>query len=269
MVQPKPVYDDTLTRASATRLSELVRDLPHPVALAGGHAVRYAAKEKWKEATGQEYFGSRDIDVIYFVDPRWSLQELEASAAAQAPKRIAELGYEPIAFHFQQLLDAQGNIIQQEPNGAIEGVSLFRLFIDPMVTEKHDALAAIWKTTFILDEPLLKEVFQQRSARHELPDLGKNVYLPATPYLVATKLNSAITRTQDDKIVKDLCDLFALVNYGGVSSVEIRKTIHRILDDVPGKVRFVTTNPHLPKALEHLDVSRNDFTATIGPLAVP
>src|SRR5581483_885534 len=111
---PEPEYNDVLTRASADRLAQLVRDLPHPVALAGGHAVRLRVEKEWRRAFGQEYFGSRDIDLCYYVDPAWSSQELRESAVGRAPARIREVGYKPLGmFRFGIILDSKGNVLEQ------------------------------------------------------------------------------------------------------------------------------------------------------------
>lgn len=264
---PNPVYESVLTRASAERLAGLVQSIPHPVALAGGHAVMHAVQQRWRQRFGQDYFGSRDIDVIYFVDPKWTKAELLASAAAQAPKRIEDLGYTPISFRFVQTLDEHGNTLAKEPTFGIEDVSVFHLYIDPMVTETHSDLKELW-SFHPIDEPLLADVFRNPTARTLLPQFGANVYLPATPYLVATKLKSLPQRTKDDKAVKDLCDLYALVAYGGATSVEIRSLIHATLSDVADRVRFALGSPHLSKALEHLDLAKADFEAVIGPLSL-
>ncbi|MEK6975292.1 MAG: nucleotidyl transferase AbiEii/AbiGii toxin family protein [Candidatus Thermoplasmatota archaeon] len=257
-----------MTRASAERLHALVAGLPHPVALAGGHAVLHTVQERWRARFGQDYFGSRDIDVIYHVDPKWTDEQVRRSAAALAPKRIMALGYKPISFRYVQILDENGRILDKEPTFGIEDVSVYHLYIDPMVTHPHPELSKVWGTETIIDEPLLTEVFQNENARRLLPEFGDNVYLPLPPYLVATKLHSLTTRTKDDKAVKDLCDLYALVAYGGSTSLEIRRLIHFALPDVAERVRFALGSPHLSKALEHLDLAKADFDAVIGPLSL-
>jgi len=268
MASPHPVYESVLTKASEARLPALVRDMPHPVALAGGHAVRYAVEENWMDAFGIGYFGSRDIDTIYLVDPNWTTEELHASAAAKAPARIAALGYKPHgSFRYMLLLDESGNPIDEEPPMAIDDVTIHRLYIDPMVTHIHSELRQLWGFTPV-DEPRLTEVFQSEEARSTWAVLGDNVYLPSTPHLVTTKLNSLPQRTKDDKAVKDLCDLYALAAYGGAAMTEIRTTTHRLLANTAQLVQSALGNEHLPEALDHLDITRRDFEAVIGPIAL-
>jgi hypothetical protein len=263
---PKAVYEDVLTQASADRLRSLVTGIPHPVAIAGGHAVLHNVRQRWKARFGQDYFGSRDIDVIYRVDPTWSQAQVEASAAAQAPTRIEKLGYKPISFRYQQILDDKGRVLEKEPNFTIEDVTLFRLYIDPMVTHQHPHLERVWHFKPI-DEPLLTPVFLDPQARWTTKEFGDQVFIPAPPYLVATKLKSLKTRTKDDKAVKDLCDLYALTAYGGADQLAIRRVVHALLPDAVPLVQGAITSDHLPKALDHLDLDRNAYQAVIGPLA--
>lgn len=193
---------------------------------------------------------------------------MAASAAADAPNRMEKLGYTPHGgFRYMLLLGEEGEVLDEEPAMAIDGVTVHRLYIDPMVTHIHPELEEIWHFTPI-DEPLLSEVFEKEDARHPLPDLGPDAYLPATPYLVATKLKSFPDRTKDDKAVKDLCDLYALVAYGGASLADIQAVIHRLLDDVPDRIIKAQASEHLQQALDHLGVSEADYNAVVGPLAV-
>lgn len=120
-----------------------------------------------------------------------------------------------------------------------------------------------------IDEPVFSHVFSDASLRKTKPELGENVYLPTTPVLVASKLKSLPGRNKEDKAIKDLCDLYALVAFGGVSVMSIRQVVHRILDDVPRLVENATKNGALPDALAHLDLDLADFHAVVGPLALP
>lgn len=264
---PQPVYRDTLTQESERRLRSLLHDLPSPVALAGGHAVRLRVQERWLERFGEDYFGSRDIDAAYYVDPAWSHDEFLSSAVAQAPRRLEELGFQRSgAFRFSLLLDDDGQVIDETPRFGIEGIDHHVLSVDPMVTAAHAEARAI--LGFVpIDEPLLASAFQGGGA-DPMPEFGGDVWLPATPLLVATKLNSLPNRTKDDKRVKDLCDLYALVAHGGSPMDDIRARIHRDLPDAARLVNHAIRHESLPEALRHLAVPRRDFEAVVGPLAL-
>lgn len=267
---PKPVYDDVLTQESEARLTRLVDDLPQPVALAGGHAVRYAVTERWTRRFGEDYFGSRDIDVCYLVDPDWSEEQLRKSAAGQAPDRIKELGYKPMgSYRFGLWVDNEGNVLDREPDPPkMLGVDYHVLAIDAMVTERHPLDKEVLGFTPI-DEPLLKHVFQDPAYRTTLDELGPSVHLPTAPVLVATKLKSLPDRGAPDKAVKDLCDLYALTAFGGASTTDIRTVTHEVLAGVPQLVDGAIQHDHLEDALDHLDLSAEDYRAAVGPIALP
>lgn len=267
---PDPVYSDLLTRESEKRLAALVHDLPHPVALAGGHAVRLRVQEKWRERHQQAYFGSRDIDIAYLVDAAWTEEELRASVAGRARSRIESIGYRASgAYSFSLHLDEQGNEMKELPRlGRIPGVDYHVLKIDAMVTNAHPKQREVLGFNPI-DEPLLAAVFHDASLRSTLPQFGPGVYLPTSPVLVGTKLKSLPERTQDDKAVKDLCDLYALAVFGGASQRMIRAHIHRALPNVRELVAAALSDSFLEQASRHLDVAVRDFRAVIGPLALP
>lgn len=267
---PTPVYRDVLTEESQARLARLVQDLPHPVALAGGHAVRYIVREGWKDRFGQSYFGSRDIDVCYYVDPEWSEEEFRSSAAGQAPERIQEIGYQPMGvFRFGLWVDADGNVLDEEPGPPkMRGVDYDLLNLDPMVTHIHPAADEVLGYKPI-DEPLLAHAFTEEHLRTTVEELGEDVYVPTAPLLAATKLKSLPDRNKRDKAVKDLCDLSVLADFGDASSPEIRRTIHDLLPDASASVNTALDHESLETALDHLDLAGADFRAVVGPLAAP
>jgi hypothetical protein len=267
---PTPIYSDVLTKASEARLAQLVQGLPHPVALAGGHAVRLRVEEAWRAAFGQQYFGSRDIDLAYLVEPEWSKDEFRASAAGQAPKRIKQAGYEPMgSFRFGLILDKHGNVLKEQPRPpAIPGIDFDTLYLDPIVTHKRPDAKEILGFNPV-DEPLLAPVFHDASLRTPLPQLGPNVFLPTAPILIATKLKSLPDRTKDDKAIKDLCDLHALATFGGATMDEIRQIVHQHLPDAAKLANAATRSEHLDEAATFLDVPRADIVARIAPIVIP
>lgn len=268
---PNPVYADVLTRESARRLEALLRDIPHPVAVVGGHAVRLRVLDGWKREFGGEYFGSRDIDVIYHVDPKWSIDEFRKSAAGRAPQRIRDIGFRPMANNrFGIIIDSEGHELEKEPGPPkFARIDYDTLYLDPLVTHVHPAAKAVlgYAPT---DEPLADLAFTDPAHRTLVPGLGANVYVPSAPVLVATKLHSLPGRTKDDKAVKDLCDLYALVQYGGARERDIRATIHRLL---PAKARELVDaamrSEYLPQAAEHIEVEQAALRAALAPLALP
>lgn len=265
---PRPVYSDLETEISAQRLEGLVRDLPHPVALAGGHAVRWTVGAAWRERFGEDYFGSRDIDLAYLVEPAWTEDEFRFSAAGQAPARIKAMQYEPHGmYRFRLLVDASGDVIKEEPGPpAIAGIDYAQLFLDPLMTADHPKARQVLGWNPIV-EPLLAPAFREPDLRRELTDLGSNVFLPSQGSLVATKLGHLQERA-GDKALKDLCDIYALVAYGGADTTTVTKEIHRLLPEVPRLVQLAIGHEQLAEACGHLDATPQDYRAVVGPLAI-
>ncbi|MGQ0536360.1 MAG: nucleotidyl transferase AbiEii/AbiGii toxin family protein [Methanobacteriota archaeon] len=267
---PEPVYADFLTRESARRLHAVLADVPHPVALVGGHAVRLRVLDAWTRQHGTEYFGSRDIDVVYQVDPSWSIDEFRASAAGQAPRRIRDAGFRPLANNrFGIIIDSDGRALDREPGPPkFATIDYDTLYLDPLVTNMHPGAKEIlgYEPT---DEPLAALVF--RDAAHRTIVSGfENVYLPSASVLVATKLSGLSRRTKDDKAVKDMCDLYALIQFGGVREREIRRVLHAVLPDRAARlVDDAVRSEHLAAASRHLDLEERGLRAVLAPLALP
>jgi hypothetical protein len=89
------------------------------------------------------------------------------------------------------------------------------MYIDPMVDSIHPA----FKETFGFvpaDETLLIPVFQESVYRNELHEFNKKLWLPSSEILLATKIKSFPTRPGGDKLIKDICDIYALSWYSGI-----------------------------------------------------
>jgi hypothetical protein len=58
--------------------------MTQPVCLMGGWAVYLTMNAKFNEINGRNYIGSRDIDLGFHIDPRWSAEQLQKSALSQS-----------------------------------------------------------------------------------------------------------------------------------------------------------------------------------------
>lgn len=265
---PSPIYDDVLTKASEGHLRSLIGDLPDPVAIAGGHAVRLLVERRWRVAFGERYFGSRDIDVVYFVNPSWTRKQLADSPAGRASARIVALGYKRSgAFRFEAVLNEMGQVVDDRPpSPSLEGVDFHVLYVDLIVTHLHPDIRSI--LGFVpADEPLLESVFTDVGMQVPAEDFEPKALLPVPGLLVASKLKHLPQRTKDDKAIKDLCDLFALVQYGPSSLAEIRAIVHGKLQTAAELVQMAVGHSLLKEAVKHLGVSIVDYRAAVGPLA--
>ena len=87
---------------------------------------------------------------------------------------------------------------------------VFPLYIDPVVDIIHPKFYEVFKFNPV-DEPLLEKVFMDKANRITEKTFGKNLWLPKPHVLLATKLNSVISRDKEHKRLKDIADIFALL----------------------------------------------------------
>ena len=267
---PNPPYEDLLTRESSKRLAAILRDLPEPVALGGGHGVRYRVGAAWRNRFGQDYFGSQDIDVVYQVGADWTEAQIRASAIANLKPVLGDLGYRPAAMNrFQAILDRNGKRLDQEPRPpAMLNEDFYYLYVDPIMTSPNPRVRDLIGYPPIV-EPVLGRAFTDPRERDVLTDLGPNVYLPSTPLLIAAKLRSLPLRGEGShKAIKDICDLFALTQFGGVPLDSVRERVHQVEPRTPELVNEAVRHPQLDDAVRHLDTDATAFRAVVGSLAV-
>ena len=72
----RELYDTIETCASKDALKNLVLNLPEPIVLLGGWAVYLTVTRLFEEENGQQYLGSKDVDVGFHIDPTSSINEL-------------------------------------------------------------------------------------------------------------------------------------------------------------------------------------------------
>jgi len=95
------------------------------------------------------------------------------------------------------------------------------MFIDPIVDYIHPSFQKILRFN-PADEPLLTPVFLNNKYRRELQQFNKLLWLPSPEILLATKMKSVPNRTKDEKLIKDICDIYALSWYSGKNFQKIK-----------------------------------------------
>jgi hypothetical protein len=102
---------------------------------------------------------------------------------------------------------------------------LFYLYIDVMVDNIHPKQKEVFGF-HVLDEPIIRRVFRESSGVTVVFD-GVELLMPPPEMLLATKLASIQNRTKDDKLIKDACDIYAILWYSSISYKKILVEIHR------------------------------------------
>ena len=100
------------------------------------------------------------------------------------------------------------------------------MFIDPMVDYIHPSFQRILRFN-PADEPLLNPVFQNKKYRRELQQFNKLLWIPTPEMLLATKIKSVLNRTKDEKLIKDICDIYALSWYSGKTFQKVKDESHK------------------------------------------
>ena len=72
--------------------------------------------------------------------------------------------------------------------------------------------------------------FKIKNNRIELKEFNKLLWLPSPEILLATKIKSVPNRTRDEKLIKDICDIYALNWYSGKSFKKLKDEACKFLD---------------------------------------
>lgn len=106
---------------------------------------------------------------------------------------------------------------------------VFPLYIDPVVDIIHPKFYEVFKFNPV-DEPLLEMVFRDKANRMAEKLFGKSLWLPKPHILLATKLNSVISRDKEHKRLKDIADIFALLWFSDAEISEIKSNLLEFYD---------------------------------------
>lgn len=198
--------------------------------LLGGWAVYYTVNEEYRAATGRDYIGSRDIDVGFHVESRWSRDDLESSAFSLFLRRMEDLGFQSQSFRLFRDFDESLEPLGSEEANRKAAFEIVTLYLDPIVDNIHPLMSEVFGFTPV-DEPLLETAFRDELFNvQSIGGLKVRVLNPQS--LLATKLNSVTTRTQDHKKVKDLADIYSLAWHSGTSLMEMKAYLERLIPNI-------------------------------------
>lgn len=205
------MYDPIETDLSLKELAAIFRECSKgiPVCVIGGWAAYLYVNENYKRAFGQDYMGSRDIDI--FFDPE---------KAEEFSRVIAKRGFTKNGFYFryEKIYDRESKaFITQEQAKQKPVFNLLYIFLDLFSNKKTQQLDCWWDL-----EPLKKVSFF---------NIGKFVAADIDT-LVASKCVALFARDKADKENKDACDLYALIRYSGkkiLSTELLEKAVQKIL----------------------------------------
>lgn len=185
-------------------------------------------KQKLRKGHGKKYIGSRDIDLGFHIDKKWNKGQLINSEFATIIKTIEEMGFKSVSFRLVKDFNADsGKELTPEESAKLPMYQIFQLFIDPVVDFIHPKIKTL--LGFVpIDEPLLSLVFQE--SMYDTQTLfGKRVMLPKPQVLLAMKLNSAPRRDKENKLIKDIADIYTLLWHSDIKFSQLREQLFSII----------------------------------------
>jgi len=260
------MYDADETGSALDALVKLMGALPEPFVLLGGCAVYHTVKDPYQEEHGTAYLGSRDIDVGFHVDPSWSDDELRASPLSMAIEVARGIGYYPMgSFRYCRIMQkTTGRMLTEEGSKRIPMFDLFYLYLDIMVDRIHERQSDLLGPK-AMDEPLLTRVFDE--------DVGvpvrigdARVPVPPPHLLLAMKLKAIPSRQKDDKVLKDACDIYALIWYSSGGADSILRSVRSEYPELCRSGLEVISDDVAMRAAGHLGVDVETYLDVVGRL---
>ncbi len=207
------MYDENEVAISNKYLKEVIIAIEEPIVIMGGWAVYFLVNDRYKETTGRDYIGSRDIDLGFSMADA----DIGSSAFALALKKLEDgLGFEHQAFRLFKGTHAEtGEVLDPEESKKMPGYQIFSMYVDLIVDKIPEGFKEQFGFTPI-DEPLLGPVFADPGNRTEVGEYGKQLWLPSPNMMLAMKMKSHPDRGKEHKRIKDVSDIAALLLFGSI-----------------------------------------------------
>jgi len=221
------LYEPNEVRTSEEQLERIFKQLTGSICLLGGWAVYHMVNENFEKVNGRRYIGSQDIDIGFHIDKRWTGEQLSESEFIAAIKTIESMSFRSVGFRLVKDFDLDtGEELTVEESAKLPMYQIFQLCIDPVVDYIHPEIESV--LGFVpIDEPLLSLVFEDKMCTAVIL-FEKTVLLPKPHALLAMKLNSAPNRDKENKRVKDIADIYALLWYSGIALPQLRNQLFSI-----------------------------------------
>lgn len=136
---PKAPYTGPETQTSLRVIEELVPGLPEPVMLMGGWGVYYTVQVAWRSTYGEEYFGSRDIDLGFHTPPHASLQDLRKGNLPATISHLERHGFTREGmYQFLRFHDFETNAtLSAKQAAALPSYAYYAIAVDLIIDEQR------------------------------------------------------------------------------------------------------------------------------------
>ena len=260
------LYEPNETKTSQKQLEQIFKSLKDPVCLLGGWAVYHIVNKNFEKTNGRPYIGSRDIDIGFHIDKDWTEKQLRKSGFVHAISAIEKIGFRSVSFRLAKDIDIDtGRELTPEEAAKRPLHQIFQLFIDPIVDRIHPKIKDI--LGFVpIDEPLLYLLFQHKM--HTTTNIfGTKVILPKPELLLAMKLNSALRRDKENKRIKDVADIYALMWYSDTDLPELKNQLSSIIPREETRKTIRTfTEEDVDKVSKTIGVAAKEISRVLAEL---
>jgi hypothetical protein len=256
----------TEIQVSEKYLEEIFKLIKSNTCLLGGWAAHHIVNENFEKATGKSYIGSRDIDIGFHIDKSWSEEQLRKSDFRTALGQIKSMGFQPISFRLAKDFELEtGKELTPQESVKLPQHNILRLYVDPIVDHIHPKIKPI--LGFVpIDEPLLSLVFTEKLGM-TTKLYGTHVLMPQTHVLLAMKLSSVINRDKEDKRIKDIADIYALLWHSDVEITQLKNQLFTIYSEEKARKTTRTfTKQEIQKVSTILGINTNEITRVLAEL---
>jgi len=260
------MYSEQEIDLSKKYLKILFRDCTKEVLLLGGWAVYLNVNDNYNDANGANYIGSKDIDIGFHIDMNWSDEKLQKSTISKWISKMKKLNFEAVSFRTVKYFDYDTlkELSIDEAKKKLDWETL-KLYVDLIV----DNIPPIFKKMFgfiPIDEPLLKLSLKEDGYILTKYN-GIDIKIVKPQILLAMKLNSVTTRTEDYKKIKDIADIFALTWYSGININEMKRKLYLIYEkERATKIIKNFSKEELEQVAKVLNIDHNFITTVLQNL---
>jgi hypothetical protein len=262
------LYDRQETDVALGALAALSRDLPEPFLLIGGWAVYLTVIESYQKEHGVPYLGSRDIDLGFHIDITCDDATLQNCTYSKALDVLMKEGYMPQgSFRYCKIIRRDtGEVLDEKQAIKLNLYEVFYLYVDMMVDNIHPKHREFFKVE-PMDEPFISRVFDEGCGMPESIN-GARVIIPPPHILLATKMKAIPDRTKDDKLLKDACDIYAIIWHSRAKYRDVISMARKEYPEYCKRALKVITGDVAVKAAYHLGVDQDTYIGVIEQLRV-
>jgi len=206
------MYEKYRTEISWKYVNEITKNLNKPVIVIGGWAVYFLVKDIFKKVYGKDYLGSKDLDLGYELN-----NKLKDSNLFKDIEYLKKQGFRILGFRLMQEFHTETKKkLSLEEAKRIPSSFIHHIYIDLIINKIPKNFKKVFGFNPI-DEPLLDLIFSGRKIK-----IG-DFFIPNQEVMLAMKLNSVLGRDKEHKMVKDICDIFALLYCSEINLNEFYK----------------------------------------------